>query len=195
VLSVLRGPATPVNAGTAELDRHLGPSSPNRSQVVLFLERAEPSPEALETAVRLGRRLSADVLVAMTVERDVRWDELDLLHVRVAEHGVQAVVDQLVAEGVIADGTVIVTRVGAAARAALDLTEELDPDLVAVLARRGSRLRVLPGSRIAHAMQRRSQRPVLVISDRAPVKHLPWRRPRRARLEVVATADASSAAR
>jgi nucleotide-binding universal stress UspA family protein len=125
--------------------------------------------------------LQAVATVVVIIERDARWDELEVLRARRASEGLESSVVRLRGEGVAADGQLVTTWIGEAGGAAQDLAAELQPELVLVLARRASRLLFLPGSRIAHHLLRTFGGPVVVVPDRRSVRLSRWLKPRRGR--------------
>jgi nucleotide-binding universal stress UspA family protein len=163
-------------------------TGPQPARLLLVLERSETEPEAAAVATWLARGMGAEVVVVAAVERDPRWslsifdqDNLDAVR-----RNVESMVEHLVSEGVSASGEVAISGVGEGARAIREVADEVDADLLAVVANRTSWLFILPGSSIAHHLMRTSGRPVLLIPNR------PQERPRAhaeqgrgARLEVL----------
>jgi nucleotide-binding universal stress UspA family protein len=146
----------------------------SRANVVVLLERPEPSPWALRHLAWFARRMGAKLLVAAVVTHGRELDELDRVNLEAAENGVRDVTGWLVEQGVAADGHVALAQYGQRAVAASDLADRADADVVIVLARRASWFGVLPGSPLAHQLMRRTRRPVLVIPDRSYQES--WRR-------------------
>lgn len=145
--------------------------------VLAVVERPRSGHPSLGQVAWMCRRLQASAILATIVEREVRWDELDLLRIRDAGRGLDAILGELTSAGVPSVGQLVVARIGEASPAALDLAVEYDPDLVVVLAERASRLRFLPGSRIAHQLVRRSGRPVVVVANGGPIRRSARGRP------------------
>lgn len=136
-----------------------------RPQVVVFLERIRPASWSLRQLTWFATRLGAELLIAAVVTQDHALDPLDLYNVRIARRGIREVIERLVEQGVRATGEVSLARHGEEALVASDVADSLDADLVIVLARRGTRFGLLPGSPLAHQLMRRRRRPVLVIAD------------------------------
>jgi nucleotide-binding universal stress UspA family protein len=144
-----------------------GGDRPERSRpnVIVLLERPDPSPWSLRQVAGLARRLGAELLVAAVAIYDHRLDELDRVNLQIARDGVRGATSRLVGLGARAAGMVRLAAYGDQALSASDLADQLDADLVIVLARHRSRFRLFPGSPLAHQLMRRGRRPVVVIPD------------------------------
>lgn len=136
-----------------------------RPHVVVLLERPAPAPWSLRQVAWFGRRLGAELLVGAVVTHGRGLDELDTVHLHLAQESVQRVTADLAGQGLPASGEVRLAHYGEGALAASDLADRVDADVVIVLARRGSWFGVLPGSPLAHQLMRRRRRPILVIAD------------------------------
>jgi nucleotide-binding universal stress UspA family protein len=144
-----------------------GPRS-SRSQLLVILERPNPGPWSLRKVAWVARRLGAEVLIGAIVTYDRSLNDFDGFKVGMAQEDVQDVTARLVEQGVRATAEVRLTPHGDQGRSASDLADGLDPDLVIVLARRGSCFRLFPGSPVAHHLMRQGRWPILVIADHAP---------------------------
>lgn len=160
-MSIQVGSRPPVRAPAEES----GEPRWGRPNVVVLLERPNPAPWSLRQVAALARRLGADLLVASIATYDRRFDDLDRLRLQIAEDGVQEATARLIERGARAVAVVRLAADGDQALSASDLADHLDADLVVVLARRGSRLRLFHGSSLAHQLMRQGRRPLLVIPD------------------------------
>lgn len=137
----------------------------SRPRVVVLLERPNPASWPVLQVTRLAQRLRAEVVIAVVVTFERSLEELDRLQLELASEGVQEVTAGLIEHGVSATGEVTLAPYGDHALVASHLAARLNPDLVIVLARRGSWARALRGSPLVHHLMRGRHRPVLVIPD------------------------------
>lgn len=110
----------------------------SRSQALVILERPRPAPWALRQLAWFARRLRAELLIATVVAYDRGPDDFDRVKAGIAKEDVERVAVRLIEQGISATAEVRMVPRGDQARAAADLADRLDADLVIVLARRAS---------------------------------------------------------
>ncbi|MGH7912385.1 MAG: hypothetical protein ACREQM_19495 [Candidatus Dormibacteraceae bacterium] len=153
----------------AEIGEHLlDPSGPGiGADLLLVVEPLIVTHCAADAVARFARRFRASVTVAGFVERSIRLDEVALERIRLIREGAAWLGERLRLEGVqVATTRIVVHLPGEGPEMAAQLVDLLDPEVIAIVPRRRSRLLVFPGSSIAHHLERVATRPVIFFANR-----------------------------